>query len=68
MWNISLPVLKTQYVTSFKGGMHIMYYGNLKITILFLPYRFKLKKKFLLFKIYSLFCMDINITLFIYFF
>ena len=42
MWDISLPIFRTQYVTLLKNGMHIMYFGKLKITILFLTYRLKI--------------------------
>ena len=42
MSNISMPDFSTQYVTSLKSGMHIMYTVKIIMTLLFLTYRFKI--------------------------
>ena len=42
MWNISLLDFIIQYVSLLKGGIHTLYWVKVKMTILFLTYRFKL--------------------------
>ena len=67
MWNISLPDFRIQYVTLLKSGIHTMYCIKWKMTILFLTYRFKIVIFIcLIFKDYSIFCIDIYNILFFF--
>ena len=59
------PDFITQYVTLLKSEIHTMYCVKWKMTKLFLTYREKLFVLYLIFKDYSIFCIDINTILFL---
>ena len=60
-----LPVLKTQYVTLLKNGIHTMYSLKCKMTILFLTYRCKIVIIiYFIFKDHFIFCIDVYNILF----
>ena len=60
MGNISLPVLRTQYVTWLNIGIHTMYCVMSKLTILCLIYGLKIAIfLYFIFKNYSIIYIDI---------